>query len=207
MDMANAMLGYALVNFANLEAKLVFQRHNPRRLNTAQVAAIDNYIAADGLRNKNPNHAMIAVIDSSAVATETLSQDRKAIDYQELQFRPGVDTAEVELDILSGQHRYHWLLTKSFAGKLNERNKCQRTLNSQGLSDAKRAKATGELESIQKALEDCVWLVRFYDKGVFCQLHCALNFLLTMFRQIGWIILSSRHPLQVVREPENDPEE
>jgi hypothetical protein len=122
-DMANAMLGYALVNFANLDAKLVFQRHNPRRLNTTQVAAIDKYIAADGLRNKHPSHAMIAVIDSSAVATETLSQDKKAIDYQYLQFRPGVDTAEVELDILSGQHRYHWLLTKSFAGKLNERNK------------------------------------------------------------------------------------
>jgi hypothetical protein len=64
-DMGNTMLGYALVNFANLEAKLVFQRDNPRHLNMAQVAAIYKFIAADGLQNKNPDHVMIAVYDDS----------------------------------------------------------------------------------------------------------------------------------------------
>jgi hypothetical protein len=168
-DTQGALLGYALVNFANLKAKPVFQRDNPRRLNTVQIAAIDRFIEADGLRNKIPAHAMVAVVDSSEVATETLSKDMQALDFQELQFKAGVDTAQVELDILSGQHRYHWLLTKSFAGKLNDRNKCQTTLNSKEISSAKHAKATEDLAQIEKSLEDCVWLVQFFDKGVFAR--------------------------------------
>jgi len=164
-DQMNAHLGYALINFANLKTKLVFNSNNPRSLDMGQVGKIKKFIEKDGLQNHFPRHAMIVVTKEKYLVPATLSKDSDGIDFQLVQFADGVEEKDVEFDLLAGQHRYHWLLMDQFATELAERNKSRDVVEAGG-SAAKVDAAKRSLSKAEERLKDCVWLVQFYDKGL-----------------------------------------
>lgn len=172
-DTTNCFMGFALVNFANLKHKLVWQTSNPRHIEQSQVNKLADHIATSGLLNKTPQHAMNCIIKPSLINPSCLEKTSSG-GYKLLQLATD-NEAESSLTLLSGQHRHYWLVQHHFKVEIQMQTKALETLANTKVSAAKKLEAQEALASLQEGLKSCVWLVAFYDQSKFAEQKPAMN--------------------------------
>lgn len=153
-------MGFALVCFSTLKAKYTFNSEYPRMVDKGQVTKIEAHINTAGLQNEFPQHAMICLVDRKTIDTNSLS-DGHVLEFEKLRFAQDWDEKDVEMEFLAGQHRYTWLVTCKFKDFLEHRKHLKAQLKSKGNDDV----VMNRLAWVEKKLEECHWLVSFYDKG------------------------------------------
>jgi hypothetical protein len=158
-------MGYAIVPFAHLKAPYSFRNENPRMVDTHQIDKIGGHIARTSLQNKFPKHAMNCIVKRGNLDPECLS-GATASDFKWIQFSADNSMGDINLDFVTGQHRYTWLITRRFNDALSQRNKLKKQLAALHADDHRYQRLQGNLQAVEKDLEDCVWLVSFYDKGI-----------------------------------------
>jgi hypothetical protein len=107
---------------------------------------------------------MICLIDKDIINPRCLSNTNTPT-FQHLVFSSKVQSKDIVLNFLQGQHRYTWLITRWFAAQLRQRNGLEEKLTVCILNQHEKVITQDQLAKVEDQLkEECVWLVSFYDQ-------------------------------------------
>jgi hypothetical protein len=128
---------------------------------------------------------MICLVDKDIIDPRCLS-NADTPTFQRLILSSTVQSQNIVLNFLQGQHRYTWLITRWFATQLQQRNALQEELSMHIYGARETEISRNELVKIEDQLEEeCVWLVSFYDQRIYIHsLSILLFYLTTIFSEI-----------------------
>jgi hypothetical protein len=164
VESASAFLGFSMVQFGTFQGTFNFGSLNPRDPSTAQVNRLKESIEMMGLRNDEPEHALICLIAKDKINPGCLSK-ATAGPYPTFEVGVGQEPSSADLDIVAGQHRLLFLFGCHSEPEMRARNAIKEKLTDPALTVARAAALQQQLAEANEALSGCRWLVSFYDIG------------------------------------------
>jgi hypothetical protein len=163
-ETAAAFLGCSMVQFGTFQGTFNVGSLNPRDPSTAQVNRLKESIELMGLRNEDPEHALICLIDKEKINPECLSKE-PAGPFPTFEVGVGQAPSSADLQIVAGQHRLLYLFGVHSEPEMRARNAIKEKLTEPGLTVSRAATLEQQLAEANEDLSGCRWLVSFYDIG------------------------------------------
>jgi hypothetical protein len=164
-EIKEAFLGYSMVPFGTWPGKFSVGSLNPRFPKNSQIRKITERVQLCGLLNDRPEHALICLIAEDRVKKSSMSKSDTG-PYPTFEVELPFTAASTNLDIIAGQHRIIFLTGVRYVNAINYRNQILAKVKDTSLTFSQTAKHKLELEVATTALQECSWLVAFYDIGM-----------------------------------------